>query len=219
MSDEAILRIKKMYRAKVYLDEMRQGIDPVSKLPVPDDSVIRQEKVKNCFFFLSELLDELINEFEPKGEDNVPEELLSGTPEENLEKTAEETVNSTLEPFHMNYEQVKKVTITKKPVAASTFIRNINKALNRKTTRPIRAKDINGWLREKGFIEERAIQIIKEDTEFYPTAQASSVGLLLESKPINNGQADKHFIKFSEAGQQFILDNIDDIAEYAKNNK
>ena len=65
-----------MYRAKVYMDDMRQGIDPVSKLPTPENSVIRQEEVKSCFSFLSELLDELINEFEPKDEDNAPEGLV-----------------------------------------------------------------------------------------------------------------------------------------------
>ena len=41
MSDEALLKFKKIYRAKNYMDDMRQGIDPVSKLPVPADSVIR----------------------------------------------------------------------------------------------------------------------------------------------------------------------------------
>lgn len=213
MPDEAVMKIKKMYRAKMYMDDMRQGIDPVSKLPVPEDSVIRQEKVVNCFTFLSELLDELISEFEPKTDAPVPDEFE--TPEENIAEEAE----ATLKPFRMSIDQVSNVTITKKPVTVSTFIRNINKVLDRKTTKPIRAKDINGWLAAKGFIEERVVQVIKEDKDYLITEQASSVGLLLESKPINNGQADKHFIKFSGAGQQFILDNIDDIAEYAKNNK
>lgn len=213
MSDEAVLKIKKMYRAKMYMDDMRQGVDPVSKLPVPEDSVIRQEKVINCFAFLSELLDELISEFEPETEAPALDEFAPP------EDCVSEETNVTLKPFQISFEQVSNVTITKNPIAASTFIRRINKVLDRKTTKPIREKDINGWLAQKGFIEERVIQVIKEDKEYLTTKQASSIGLLLGSKPINNGRADKHFIRFSGTGQQFILDNIDDIAEYARKNK
>lgn len=213
MPDEAVAKIKKMYRAKMYMDDMRQGIDPVSKLPVSADSVIRQEKVVNCLTFVSELLDELISGFEPKNGVPVPDAF------ENLKDSVAVGAGTILKPFRMSDDQVSNVTITKVPITVSVFIRNINKVLDRKTTKPIRAKDINGWLAEKGFIEERAVQVIKEDKEYFITKQASEVGLLLESKPINNGQSDMHFIKFDRAGQQFILDNIDEIAEYAKKNK
>ena len=205
MADEAILKFKKMYRARMYMDDMRRGIGPVSKLPVSEDSVIRQEKVVNCFTFLSELLDELICEFEPKTEspDGLEPEEGGAIP---------------LKPFGMSFDQVSRVMITRKPITVSTFIRNINRVLDRKTTKAIRAKDINGWLTKNGFVEERDIRVVKEDKEYFLTPQASVVGLMLDSKPINNGQAERHFVTFTDAAQQFILDNIDDIAEYARNN-
>ena len=205
MADEAVLKLKKMYRARMYMDDMRRGIDPVSKLPVSEDSVIRQEKVINCFGFLSELLDELICEFEPKTEspDDLEPEDGGAVP---------------LKPFGMSFDQVSRVMITRKPITVSTFIRNINRVLDRKTTKAIRAKDINGWLTKNGFVEERDIRVVKEDKEYILTPQASVVGLIPDSKPINNGQAERHFVTFTGEAQRFILDNIDDIAEYARNN-
>lgn len=188
------------------MDDMRRGIDPVSKLPVSEDSVIRQEKVVNCFTFLSELLDELIGEFEPKA--TTPDGL----------EPPEEGGAVPLRPFQMSFDQVSHVMITRKPITVSTFIRNINRVLDRKTTKPIRAKDINGWLVQNGFIEERDIRVVKEDKEYFLTPQASMIGLMPDSKPINDGQAERHFITLSGEGQQFILDNIDDIAAFARNN-
>lgn len=95
MSDEALQKFKKIYRAKNYMDDMRQGIDPVSKLPAPADSVIRQEKIINSFTFISALLDEMLNSFE------CEQGAASDVPQEGS-KTKKV-------PFHLQDSQISQI--------------------------------------------------------------------------------------------------------------
>ena len=75
MSDEALLKFKKIYRAKNYMDDMRQGIDPVSKLVNIDDigiidpftTVLNSKFSKDLLAYIQQNCDEklcsrLINE-------------------------------------------------------------------------------------------------------------------------------------------------------------
>lgn len=211
MSDEALARLKKIYKAKTYIDDMCQGIDPVSKKPVPEDSVIRQERVVDCFAFVSELLDEMLMPSDSQEE-------LTADDEVSICDDTEELTKKEKEPFKISAEQIAQVKTTHSTLAISTFIKRINCVIDRKTTKSIRAKDIHGWLTAKGFIEERSIQIIKEEKEYFPSQYADAIGVIPVAKPINNGQQERHGIKLNNVGQQFILDNIEEIAEYAKQN-
>ena len=112
MSDEALLKFKKIYRAKNYMDDMRQGIDPVSKLPVPADSVIRQEKIINCFTFISALLDEMLNSFE------CEQGAASDVPQEGSKPKKV--------PFHLQDSQISQIKMSRSPLAVSTFTKRIN---------------------------------------------------------------------------------------------
>ncbi|WP_409969661.1 hypothetical protein RFF05_07055 [Bengtsoniella intestinalis] len=47
-------------RAKMYIDQLAKGIDPISGNAVPDDSVVSQERLVKCFQFVSGKLDEAI---------------------------------------------------------------------------------------------------------------------------------------------------------------
>lgn len=207
MSDEALLKFKKIYRAKSYMDDMRQGIDPVSKLPVPADSVIRQEKVINCFSFISELLDEMLNSFECE-QDSASEE----------EDVSEERTPVKV-PFHLQNSQINQIKMSRSPLAVSTFIKRINAVVDKQSTKSIRAKDIHGWLTTKGFLVERTVQIVKEEKEYIPAANAPDIGVIDVIKQRDNGQPEHHSIKLTQIGQQFILDNIEEIAEFAEKNK
>ena len=46
--------------AQTYMDMLSNGIDPISGEPVPEDSTLQQERLKKCFSFVSEILNEVI---------------------------------------------------------------------------------------------------------------------------------------------------------------
>ena len=67
---------KLMQRAKMYLDKMAQGIDPISGKPVPTTECICQERISKCLIYVSGILENLID-------DNDTAEFSSTTTEQN----------------------------------------------------------------------------------------------------------------------------------------
>ena len=49
-----------MKRAKMYLDNLSQGIDPISGQEVPEDSVLNNVRLARCFFYVSGILEQVI---------------------------------------------------------------------------------------------------------------------------------------------------------------
>ncbi|MGN1025920.1 MAG: hypothetical protein ACI4P4_05890, partial [Faecousia sp.] len=49
-----------MQRAKMYMEKLAQGIDPISDQEVPEDSVLNNVRLARCFFYVSGILDQVI---------------------------------------------------------------------------------------------------------------------------------------------------------------
>ena len=46
--------------AKEYIDKLANGIDPFTDKPVPDDDIVNNVKLSRCFFYISGILDKVI---------------------------------------------------------------------------------------------------------------------------------------------------------------
>ena len=53
-------KIELVERAKIYLKLLGDGVHPVTGDVIPGDSAFIDEKVKRCFSFISQILDEYI---------------------------------------------------------------------------------------------------------------------------------------------------------------
>ena len=45
-----------MQRAKMYMEKLAQGIDPISDQEIPEDSVLNNVRLARCFFYVSGVL-------------------------------------------------------------------------------------------------------------------------------------------------------------------
>ena len=45
--------LETIQRAKMYLDKLAQGIDPISGQEIPNDSVLNNVRLARCFFYVS----------------------------------------------------------------------------------------------------------------------------------------------------------------------
>lgn len=52
--------LEKMQRAKMYLDKLANGIDPISDREMPDDTVLNQVRLSRCLFYVSDILWQVI---------------------------------------------------------------------------------------------------------------------------------------------------------------
>ena len=48
--------LETMQRAKMYLDKLAQGTDPITNQEVPEDSVLNNVRLARCFFYVSDVL-------------------------------------------------------------------------------------------------------------------------------------------------------------------
>ena len=49
-----------MQRAKMYMEKLAQGIDPISDQEIPEDSVLNNVRLARCVFYVSGILDQVI---------------------------------------------------------------------------------------------------------------------------------------------------------------
>ena len=49
-----------LMRAKMYMDQLAQGIDPISGQEMPDDSILNHVRLARCFFYVSGVLEQII---------------------------------------------------------------------------------------------------------------------------------------------------------------
>ena len=49
-----------MKHAKEYIDKLANGIDPFTDKPIPDDDIVNNVKLSRCFFYISGILEKVI---------------------------------------------------------------------------------------------------------------------------------------------------------------
>ena len=52
--------LETVQRAKMYMDKLAQGIDPISGQELPEDSALNNVRLARCFFYVSGILEQVI---------------------------------------------------------------------------------------------------------------------------------------------------------------
>ena len=175
--------LENMQRAKMYLDKLAQGIDPVTNQEVPDDSALNNVRLARCFFFVSDVLGQVI----------ANGGVIGGKPK--------------WQPFTITMEQLSKVQISQVPVRVTQLVEMISAAVDNPKMKKLGTTVITNWLLEKGFLEKQTG--LDGKSRRVPTQNGFLIGLLTETRQGQYGEYQAVF--YSTAAQQFILDNLMDI--------
>ena len=89
-----------MQRAKVYMDKLAQGIDPISDQEMPEDSVLNNVRLARCFFYVSGVLDQVI---------------ANGG---NVKKTPKKD-------FYVTEEELRRIAVSQEPTQITQFVDRI----------------------------------------------------------------------------------------------
>lgn len=174
-----------MQRAKMYLDQLAQGIDPISGNEVPDDSVLNNVRLARCFFYVSGVLQQVIDNggnvgSKPKKNDFVITPQLLGriAPADHALRISEFT--------EMLFATVDDANV-KRP----------------KTT------VITDWLLEKGFMEK--VPGADGKQQRVPTGTGRAIGIYTENRQGQYGEYTA--VYYSVEAQQFLVDHLTEIFE------
>lgn len=185
-------------RAKMYLRLLGDGVHPVTGEAIPSDSAFMNEKVKRCFSFISQILDEYI--------------ALS----EKVEKLESEKEKATIvvskkKKFSITHEQCDSIRLSKEPITILSFMRNINSVIDADSMEKLTSTRINRWLSKRGFVTREKVQTVVNKTVYKPSEFAMKIGIVEEEVVDKKSGEVKRQIKFGEGAQLFIIENLEEI--------
>lgn len=191
-------RIELVERAKMYLQLLSNGVHPVTGQSVPQDSAFVDPKVKRCFSFISEVLDEYV--------------VLKAKVEQ-LEKDREKNtiVVAKKQVFSITQEQCNSIKLSKEPISVMAFMKNVNEVIDAETTEKLSSTRINKWLTNRGLVTSERVQTVTSKTVYKPSDVAVRIGITEESFVDKKSGEVKTQIKLEERAQLFIIENLEDI--------
>ena len=197
--DRAVL----VERAKLYLQMLSNGVHPVTGASVPGDSAFVDPKVKRCFSFITEVLDEYI-------------ELKEKVEQLERNKDKNTIVVAQKQAFSITPEQCDGILLSKEPVSVLSFMKNINAAIDTNTTEKLSSTRVNKWLVNRGFVTTQKVQTVTSKTVYKPSDVAVKIGITEEAVVDPNSGEVKTQIKLGESAQLFIIENLEDIIQTTK---
>lgn len=174
--------LETMQRAKLYMDQLAQGVDPISGQELPEDSALNNVRLTRCFFYVSGVLDQVIRNNGQIGPAEKP-------------------------PFSISPQQLATIQVPPYAVRITEFINMLMQAVGNTPMKRLNATKITNWLLEKGFLANEPTPEGKNQR--IPTAAGRSLGMSTQVRQSPNG--DYLAIYYDANAQRFLLDNLFDI--------
>ena len=185
-------------RAKMYLKLLGDGVHPVTGDVIPGDSAFVDEKVKRCFSFISQILDEYI-------------ELSEKVEKLESEKEKTSVVILKKQDFAITQEQCDNIRLSKEPITVLSFMKNINSVIDSSSMEKLTSTRINKWLSKRGLVTTEKVQTMVSKTVYKPSDFAMKIGIVEEEVVDKKSGEVKAQIKLGESAQLFIIENLEEI--------
>lgn len=179
-------RLEIMKRALVYSEQLANGFDPITGEELPNDTVLNNVRLSRYFFFVKDVLREVI---------------------ENGGEVTKATKMSRRMPFRITEEEKARVELSDEPVQISKFNDKINEQVNPEESGKLKVTAFGEWLVSKGFM---AVEIRGDKKYKKATASGEQIGIISEWRQY--GDREYFAVTYNREAQQFLLDNLDDIA-------
>lgn len=177
--------LETLKRAKLYIDKLSNGIDPLTDSEIKNDSVLNNVRISRCLFYVSGVLGKVI---ENGGE---------------VKKTA-----GGKSSFTLTKEQLENAEISDTPVGVSIIAKRINALLD-ENVKGISAVKIANWLVEEGYLAEN---IRSGKREKVTSEKGRALGIETVEAFSPDGVPYRKNI-YNLNAQRFVIDNVMNIAE------
>ena len=182
-----------MQRAKQYIDALANGYDPLSGQPVRDDDVVNQVRVSRCLFYVSGVLQKVI--------DNGGEVQKKKVP------------RSQKAPFALLPEQIAQLKPHSFQQSASRITASINELIDTEKMQKLKTTDITVWLLSIGMLTE--VESVNGRKRKVPTPNGEMLGMK-ETSFINDQGVLTQYTVYDKNAQQFIFDNMETLIAFIR---
>ena len=174
--------LETMQRAKMYLDKLSQGIDPITGKEVPEGDLLNNVRICRCLHYVSGVLEQVIANGGTVGK-------REGT------------------PFVIDRSRMGGIRLTDHPVSLTEFTGNIVACMGDPNMKRPNSKAITGWLIEKGLMELTTDAEGKQRR--LPTEAGRRAGLSTAQRMGQNGEYTA--VYYDANVQRLILDHLEEI--------
>lgn len=182
--------LEKIQRAKMYINKLANGINPLDDKIVADSDVINNIRISRCLFYVSEILQQVI--------DN------------NGIVSAKNTSKVKKKPFALSQESIVQYQPSEIPLTISEIVKGLNTLINLDEYKKINYNHIALWLVDIGLL--KIVQQPNGKNAKVPTEQGEELGIFLEDRVGSKGPYTVAL--YNKTAQSFIVDNIDNIVAW-----
>jgi len=187
-----VTNLEKIERAKMYMDKLANGINPIDGTMVPDNDIINNVRLSRCFFFVSDVLRQVI-----ENGGIVPAEAPR-----KLQKL----------PFSLPYEKRTSFEFSDTPIPASEIARRLNSLVTEENMRKMSYAGITSWLTEIGMLYQ--VNSPSGGKTKRPTTEGLKIGISVEERMGSQGKY--QVVLYDLQAQHFVIDNLDAIIDAEK---
>lgn len=174
--------MEKMARAKMYIEKLANGINPLNGMEVSEYDIINNVRISRCLFYVADVLGQVINN-------------------NGIQKRS----SSKKEVFALSSDQIANFEYFSEPVAVSVLVERINSLIDNNVMKKLKSTAITNWLVEIEMLE--VLELSGGKTRKLPTEKGKSMGITTE---VRNGMyGDYTVVLYNTKAQRFIMDNFD----------
>jgi len=145
--------LEKLERAKLYIEQLANGIDPVSGRELPEDSALNQVRLSRCFFYVADVL----------GQALAKEKKAAKIP---------------LLPFALPDDLRERIPVEPNRMITH-FMGDINALIDESAMHKLKVTAFTGWLTEQGYLRE---DLFNGKRRKVPTEKGRAAGITDEPR-------------------------------------
>ena len=187
--------LEKIAYAKSFIDKLARGINPLNDTSIPDDEVVNHPRLCRCFFYVSEVLGQII---------------INGKKSEARKKKQKR------EYFSITHEQLKDFQYSDKPITMNDFCKRLESLVNLKIMRRISRQSLPEWLVSLNLLTPPLNNSTRYSTSV-PTPEGLQMGITQISYTNEYGTHKVNALGIE--AQKFINDNMEAFLAFRKRSK
>ena len=184
-----LTELEKIMRAKLYMDKLAEGVDPISDSVLPEDTMLNNVRLSRCFYFVSDILRQVIENGGVFAQPAVQRDMYVS-----------------LLPFALPDELRNRIEISAAPAMITHFTRRINDLIDESSMQKLKATAFTTWLVNAGLLCE---EVFNDKRRKKPTEAGQELGIFSE---IRENQSGEYLaILYREPAQRYLVNNLDHV--------
>lgn len=181
--------VDNLIRAKDWVEQLANGINPLTGEEVPEDDVVNNVRLSRCLFFVSKVLQCAI--------DDAEADMKSG--DDDTAKTS----------FAITKSALRRYQFSDEPVTVSAISQQLNALIDSGTTKKLDDASITTFLMHNGLLAARDLPDGRSARR--PTRDGKAIGITTQNRRDSSGEYT--VVIYNRNAQEYILNHISEIAE------